>query len=160
MSGTQHFFQLEKISLSYDPEKSILMCKGENGKNLWAKKLNDIAAISEIEEDPDTLFISSEIDEKRGQFIAISKDGGNTKWHIPGRALFQKIFGIFIYLIFIDDENQYYLIKVDRSTGEKIWYFRVDEDLSEYSFRNDRILLKYESGKEEKISTDTGKVIN
>ncbi len=160
MSGTQHFFQLEKITLSYDPEKSILMCKNADGKKLWAKKLNDIVVINDIEEDSDTLFISSELDEKSGQFIAISRETGNTKWHIPGRALFQKIFGRFIFLIFIDDENKYYLIKVDRSTGEKIWYFRVDEDLSEYSLRNDRILLKYESGKEEKISTATGKVIS
>jgi outer membrane protein assembly factor BamB len=160
MSGTQLFFQLEKITLSYDPEKSILMCKNTKGKNLWAKKLINTAVISEIEEDSDTLYISSEVDEKSGQFIAISKNSGNTKWHIPGRALFQKIFGIFIYLIFIDDENKYYLIKVDRSTGEKVWYFRVDEDLSEYSLRKDRILLKYGSGKEEKISTDSGKVIS
>lgn len=160
MSGVQLFFQLEKITLSFDPVKSILLCKNENGKNLWAKKLNDITIINEVEEDPDILFISSEIDNMRGQFLAISKNDGNTKWHIPGRALFQKIFGKFIYLIFIDDENKYYLIKVDKSTGEKIWYFRVDEDLSEYSLRNDRILLKYGSGREEKISTDTGKIIS
>ncbi len=159
MSNKPLFFRLEDILLSYDPEKSILLCKNKNGKNLWAKKFIDIDIISEVEEDSDSLYISTELDEKRGQFVALSKTDGNTQWHIPGRALFQKIFGVNIFLIFIDDEERYYMIKVDKSTGEKIWYFRVDEDLSEYSLRNDRILLKYASGKEERISTETGKII-
>jgi outer membrane protein assembly factor BamB len=150
-------FEMKSGTLCYDSGKSILLCRGpENGKNLWIKKITDISLIDTVIEDASRYYIACEADDVRGFFLALSKSNGSTEWFIPGKAYFQIIFEGYLYLIFTDGKNEFYLIKVDCSDGKKIWYHRISGDLCEYAFRADRILLKYGSGKAESISPLTG----
>jgi hypothetical protein len=153
-------FEMKDHILCYDSCKSILLCKElQNNKNLWIKKIADISHIENIIEDTAKYYIACETDEIKGYFLALEKSTGSTEWFIPGKAYFQIIYADFLYVIFTDEKNDYYMLKVERTGGKKLWYRRIDPDLCEYSFRNDRILLSYDSGKSEKISPLTGAVI-
>lgn len=150
-------FEMGKLTLSYDGGKSILLCRETSShKNLWVKKITDIASIENIIEDPEHFYVACERDDIKGYFLAIDKTTGATAWFIPGKAYFQIIFGGYLFLIFTDEERRFFMIKADTATGAKIWHHRVDGDLCEYSFRSDRILLTYESGKTESIVPATG----
>jgi outer membrane protein assembly factor BamB len=154
-------FKMENGILCYDSGKSILLCKEQNNsKNLWIKKITDIKHIDDVIEDSSNYYIACEADDVRGYFLALDKATGSTDWFIPGKPFFQIIYDGFLYIIFTDEKNFFYLLKIDRSDGKKIWYHRISKDLCEYSFRADRIMLKYESGKTEKISPLNGAIIN
>ncbi len=153
-------FEMKSGILCYDSEKSILLCKEPGGeKNRWVKKINDINLIDTVLEDPNCFYLSCESGETQGYFLAIHKDDGSTEWFIPGRPYFQIIYDGHLYVIFSDEKKDFYLLKVEPSDGTKIWHRRIGEDLCEYSFRHDRILLTYSSGKTEKISPVTGAAI-
>ncbi len=154
-------FEMNEDTLFYNSEKSILLCKKNNDhQNRWVKKLTDIFLINTVTEDESRYYLSCELGDTEGQFIAINKSDGATLWFIPGRSYFQLLFDNSIFLIFIDEKGLYYLLKIDKEDGKKIWHHRIDEDLSYYNFRGDRIQLKYHSGKEEKLSPASGKIIN
>ncbi len=152
------YFEMNGRRLIFDIEKSILLCRanGADMTNLWAKKIEDVVSISAITEDDSKYYIACDYSDESGIFLAIMKESGSTNWYIPGKSFLQILFGGYLYLIFIDDEKSYFLIKVDRGRGNKVWHSRVDEDLSEYVFSGDRIYLKYHSGKNETLSVKSG----
>ncbi len=153
-------FELGARTLHYDCGKYILLCKDSNsGKNLWIKKISDISQIDTVIEDSSRYYIACETDDIKGYYLAIDKGTGSTEWFIPGKAYFQVVYKGSLYLIFTDEKNEFFFLKVDCSDGKKIWHYRISNDLCEYSFSGDRIILKFESGKQEKISTLTGTVI-
>ncbi len=152
---------MEKAVLRYDFDKSTLLCldKSDNSKKIWIKKLNNITHVSNIIEDNKKYYIVCESGDINGQFLALSKDSGSTKWFIPGKSFMQVIFKGALYLIFIDDNNKYYLLKVRRDNGKTTWHHRVDQDLFEYSFSGNKITLSYSSKKKELLSIRTGKTV-
>ncbi|OHD69415.1 MAG: hypothetical protein A2W19_05775 [Spirochaetes bacterium RBG_16_49_21] len=153
-------FEMESGILCYDGDKSILLCKAPDGTGKrWVKKIHDINLIETVTEDARQYYLSCEAGEIEGFFIAINKDTGATAWFIPGKAYFQILYGDCLYAIFADERKIFYLIKIERADGRKVWHRQIDEDLCEYSFRSDRILLTYESGKIEKISPLSGAVM-
>lgn len=150
-------FEMKENTLCFDGEKRILLSKSNlDGRNVWAKKIHDIHRITAVIEDSDSYYLSCEFEEDAGYFLAVRRDNGATLWYIPGRPFLSILFEGFLFLIFIDDQGRYFLIKADRATGARMWYHQIDPDLSEYSFKSDRILLAYDSGKEEKLSPVTG----
>jgi len=150
-------FELKNKTLFFDREKLVLLCaSSDDGKNIWAKKMPDIADVVQIIEDEKNYYLSCEYAEASGYCLAVDKANGSSLWYIPGRPFFNVVFEGFLYLIFIDEKDFYYLIKVERTDGSKVWFHRIAPDLAEYSFRNDRILLVYASGTEEKLSPQTG----
>jgi hypothetical protein len=154
-------FRMRSGTLVYDPVKSILLCRSGKDENrkLWARKINDINRISGIIEDDKKYYIACESGENNGRFIAVMKNSGRTAWFIPGKSFLQIIFGGFLYLIFIDETGDYYLIRVEREKGQSKWHHRVSPDLSEYRFSGRQIELIYSSGEREIISPSTGKGI-
>lgn len=155
-------FEMRTGILIYDREKSILLCKNKTGENrkLWAKKINHIDHISNIIEDDKKYYVACESGEKNGQFIAVMKNSGRSSWFIPGKSYLNLIFGGFLYLIFIDENEDYYLLKVEREKGKLKWHHRIGIDLTEYRFSGRQIELIYASGKREILSPLTGKLIN
>ncbi len=153
-------FRMKDGILCYSSDKSMLLCKepGSN-KNLWIKKIPDINHIDDVIDDPSNYYIACETDDIRGYFLALNKKTGSTEWFIPGKAYFQIIYDGFLYAIFLDEKDYFYFLKIGCSDGKKIWHRRIDKDLCEYSFRPDRILLKYDSGKTEIVSPLTGAII-
>ena len=75
----------------------------------------------------------------------------NNTFSVPGQI------GTGVALIFIDANEKYYLIKVDKEDGKKLWHYKVDIDLCEYKIDPGVISLIYSSGKTESISSLTGK---
>jgi outer membrane protein assembly factor BamB len=156
---TAQKFEMKEHTLLYDMDKSILLCKNSDAsKNIWAKKISDISNLSDVIEDDANYYISCESGDSAGCFLAVYKNNGSSLWYIPGKPFLNLLFEGFLYLIFIDDKNAYYLLKVDRQSGNKIWHHRIDPDLTEYSFRSDRILLTYTSGRKEILSPKTGNI--
>lgn len=154
-------FEMDDRTLCYDSGKSMLLCRDSGTcKNLWIKKIEDINHIDSAIEDSERYYIGCESNDIKGYYIAVNKDTGSTEWFIPGKPYFQIIFSGYLFLIFADEKKTFYLLKVERSDGGKLWYHRIDDDLSEYSFRSDRILLEYESGKKETISPSTGSIMH
>jgi outer membrane protein assembly factor BamB len=151
-------FEMKSGVLCFDGDKSVLLYKKSgSGTGKWIKKINEINRIEPIIEDGDRYYLACQAGEIEGYLLAINKQNGETEWFIPGRSYFQLLYGGHLYAIFADEERNFYLIKVDQTNGKKIWHHRVDQDLCEYGFRPDRILLTYESGKIEKISPTTGR---
>ena len=152
-------FEMSDRILYFNRENATLLCKtDDDSKNLWIKKIDEIYHINDIIEDEDNYYLSCERDDTSGYYLAVSKGNGSTRWFIPGKAFFQILYEGFLYLIFIDEDGLFFLLKVERKDGSKVWFHKIEEDLSEYSFRNDRIKLIYISGKIELISPKTGLV--
>ena len=153
-------FEMESGILYYDSGKSILLCKESKGeRNRWVKKINDIDFIDTIIEDSHRYYLSCGSGEIQGYLLAVNKATGSTEWFIPGKAYFQIVYDDHLYVIFADERKNFYILKVERSNGTKIWHHQIDEDLCEYSFRSERILLTYKSGKTEKISPVSGDIM-
>lgn len=158
--NNSQIFEMDAGILCYDSDKSILLCKtADSKKNLWVKKLNDVSLVDTVAEDPDRYYISCESADIRGFFLALDKASGETEWFIPGKAYLQIIFDGYLYAIFADERKRFYLLKVERADGNKIWHHEIESDLGEYRFRRERITLTYESGRVEKISPATGAII-
>ena len=150
-------FELNEYLIQYDPETFILLCKRKpEGKNIWIRKIEDGGFIAGAVHDEDNFYISIESGDTSGQFIAIKKNDGSTRWIIPGRAYMFQLFRNSIYLIFIDENEHFYLIKAETADGSKEWHYQVDEDLYQYTINKDRITLKYHNGRVDVLNSKSG----
>ena len=145
--------------LLFDGNRSILFCKQDDNKTKWAKKINNILSINEVIEDQKNYYIICELNESAGLYISIKKSNGNTLWDIPGKSYLQIQYENFLYLIFINENEKYYLIKVNKEDGKKLWHYEVGNDLCEYKISSGVISLIYSSNKIENLSSLTGKPI-
>jgi hypothetical protein len=153
-------FEMENSVLRYDMDKSILVCRAKyDDKKLWIKKLNDLHSVSGVIEDNKKYYLACDSGEINGQFLAIKKKDGATEWFIPGKSFLHVIYKGYIYLIFADQNDHFYLLKVHLSNGKSIWHHPVDRDLNEYSFTGNKINLHYLSGEREILSASNGKNI-
>ncbi len=153
-------FEMEDAVLRYDMDKSMLTCWSRfNNRKFWIKKLYDLNWISGIIEDNKKYYLACDSGEINGQFLAIKKLDGATEWFIPGKSFLHVIYKRYIYLIFADENDRFYLLKVYLSNGKAAWYHPVDRDLAEYSFADNKIRLHYQSGKTEVLSAGTGKSV-
>lgn len=147
--------------LQYDFDTGVLLCKSIPGaKNLWIKKIEEGGIILNIVEGDALFFIAFEYSDTDGLFLAVNRSDGKTAWSIPGRAYMYRIFGSFIFLIFIDEEGSYFLIKSSCSEGGIIWHHEVDIDLAEYTIRSDYVSLVYGDGRKEVLDMATGAEID
>ena len=155
------FFEMEHTVLRFDPDSSILLCRSNlaDKKKLWIKKLNGLMEISDIIEDTKRYYIACDSGNINGQYIAIQKNTGMTDWFIPGKSFLHLLYKDFLYLIFSDESNQYYLLKVRLTDGKSVWFHPVDQDLNEYIFIDNEVKLRYLSGKSESISIRTGRPV-
>jgi hypothetical protein len=150
-------FEMDEAVLRFDPESSILLCQLKlGGRKLWVKKLTDLL-VSDIIEDNRKYYIACDSGEINGQFLAVKKESGVTSWFIPGKSFMHLLYKGFLYLIFADERNNFYLLKVHSSNGKSAWFHAVDPDLKEYVFMGNKIKLKYLSNKFEIISVKNGK---
>jgi outer membrane protein assembly factor BamB len=153
-------FRMDANLLYFDYSTNVLLCKDiENKRKLWIKKIDDPGIINDIVEDDNRFFVAFESGEKSGVFLAISKKDGSTLWDIPGRAYMYRIFLDYIYLIFIDDSGQFFLIKTAVRDGSLIWHHNVSQDLCGYIINPSVIILDYLNGHKEKIDIEKGSLI-
>lgn len=157
-NGNVQKFTVEGGTLSFNYDKSVLTCMEELPlpRKKWVKKLNQVEGIRNILEDGEHYYISCAGEDIYGCFLAIFKDSGSTAWYIPGKSFMEVLHGGFLYLIFVDDQSRYFLIKVERDEGTPIWHHRVEEDLYFYHFTDRHIILHYASGKRELIAPASG----
>jgi len=159
--GTLQRFEFNGYLIQYDPGTSILLCKRmPEGKNVWIRKIEDGGFIAGAVHDEDNFYISIESGDTSGQFIAISKTDGSTRWIIPGRAYMFQLFRDSIYLIFIDENEKFYLIKAKTDDGSKKWHYKVDEELYQYTISTNRITLKYHDGRIDVLNSESGFLLN
>jgi hypothetical protein len=153
-------FELSKLLLQYNLETYTLLCKEKDkGKNIWIRKIEDGGFILDAGEDNERIFIAIESGINSGQFLALKKSDGNIIWFIPGKAYMFRILLDFVYLIFIDEVNNFFLIKVSVEDGKKIWHYQVNEKLSSYIINKRIIELKYLDGNKEILDTTTGEPV-
>jgi len=159
--GVLQRFELNEHLIQYDPDTFILLCRRiPEGKNIWIRKIEDGGFIAGAVQDEDNFYISIESGDTSGQFIAINKTDGSTRWIIPGRAYMFQLFRDSIYLIFIDENEQYFLIKAKTDDGSKEWHYQVDEELYQYTINKDRITLKYHDGRIDILNSKSGFLLN
>ena len=150
-------FDMELHELRFDSRKAIIICSAiEDGQKQWAKRLADIHSIDSVIEDERCFYLSCESEEIIGQYMALNKIDGSTLWFIPGKAFMSVQHEGFLYLIFSDQDNHFYLLKVEKARGTRVWHYHVSRDLKEYSINQERVLLTYESGKTERLSAKKG----
>lgn len=149
-------FQLSGETLLFDVSKQTLLCRSGSGGNIWIKKIDGINSVNAVSENETFFFVSCETDDVSGIFLAIDKKNGFTAWDIPGNAYFHLVYSGSIYIIFIDAQQKYFLIRAEILTGKKIWHRIISSDLEHYTFDSDRIVLEYSSGKKETVLMDTG----
>jgi outer membrane protein assembly factor BamB len=141
-------------------ETYTLLCKEkDNGKNLWIRKIEESGFILDAAEDNERIFVAVEYGDNRGQFLSLKKSDGGIIWFIPGKAYMFRIFLNFVYLIFLDEEKNFFLIKVYAESGKKIWHYPINEKLSSYTINEKIIELKYLDGSKEVLESETGEVI-
>ena len=151
-------FELSEFLLQYNLETYALLCKEkDNGKNLWIRKIEDGGFILDASEDKERIFIAVESGNNMGQFLALEKTDGNIKWFIPGKAYMFRVFLNFVYLIFPDEANNFFLIKVSVEDGKKFWHYQVNENLSSYTINDKIVELKYRDGVREILDSKTGR---
>jgi hypothetical protein len=150
-------FELDKIILQYDYLTYSLLCRSiKEGKNLWIRKIEDGGYILDVNEDMDKIFLSIESDEKSGQFLVLNKKDGSTRWFIPGKAYMFRLFLSSVYLIFIDGDDNFFLIKASSEDGGKLWHHPVNDGLAAYTINNEVVTLKYIDGSTEFLNSSTG----
>ncbi len=151
-------YTVEGGSLSFNFDKAVLTCMEELPlpRKKWVKKLNQVQAIGNILEDDQRYYISCVGDDIYGSFLAIYKDNGSTAWYIPGKSFMQVLYGGYLYLIFVNEESEYYLIKVECKEGKPLWHHLVEEDLYFYHFTERHIILHYTSGRRELVAPSNG----
>lgn len=148
-------FTCNDTTILYNPDKCTLLCvSNPDGKKLWVKKLSEPVAIQNVLCDDLFYYIACRIGDTHGMFLTVARSNGSTMWFIPGRTFLEVLYNGFLYLIFVDEDDRYFLIKVEREEGAKLWYQQIDSDLYYYHFKDDGILLHYASGKKEKITYD------
>jgi outer membrane protein assembly factor BamB len=153
-------FELSKLLLQYNLETYALLCKEKDkGKNLWIRKIEDGGFILDIGEDNERIFIAIESGANSGQFSTLKKSDGNILWFIPGKAYMFRIFLDYVYLIFLDEYNNFFLIKAYVEDGRKIWHYKINEKLSSYTINEKIIELKYLDGNKEVLDSATGEPV-
>jgi len=153
-------FELTELVLQYDYLTHIVLCRNSgDGKNLWIRKIEDGGYILDVSEDKDRIYLSIESDEKSGQFLVLSKKNGLTDWFIPGKAFMFRLFLNSVYLIFIDGEDNFFLIKASAGDGSKLWHHPVHDGLSGYTINNESVTLAYYDGTVEILDSGSGEVI-
>jgi outer membrane protein assembly factor BamB len=158
--NTVQRFELTKLVLQYNPETYSLLCKvKQEGKNLWIRKIEDGGFILDAGEDNERIFIAIESGDNSGQFLALKKTDGNIIWFIPGKAYMFRIFLNSVYLIFLDEDKNFFLIKVSVEDGSKIWHYRTNDQLSSYTINNKVVELKYLDGCKEILDSATGELV-
>lgn len=153
------FFQMEDTILAFDPERGTLSCRSRDGAMKWLRRMETVTFIASVIEDADSYYVMGETEETTGEYLALDRGNGITRWFIPGRAFMHVIHDGFLYLIFIDEKMLYWLIKVEREKGTPLWHRAVKPDLQGYRFRKDRIILTYRSGHSESLSPESGNVL-
>jgi outer membrane protein assembly factor BamB len=153
-------FELTDLVLQYDYQTHTLLCRNiDDGKNLWIRKIDDGGYILDVSGDKDRIFLSIEADEKSGQFLVLNKKDGLTEWSIPGKAYMFRLFLNYVYLIFVDGDDNFFLIKTSSDDGSKIWHHSVHDGLSEYKINNETVTLKYYDESVEILNSGSGEVI-
>ncbi len=143
--------------LQYDERKSILTFRPSlEGPVIWLKKINEARFIDGVIEDAERFYIACGISETEGRYIAIFKESGSTAWYIPGRSYMQRLFGESLYLIFVDENDTYYIIKTRPEDGSIVWHHRVDEHLCAYTIKKNAVVLAYSDGRSETLDPSTG----
>ncbi len=156
---TKQYFTMNGNELVFDRSKSILTCKSiaDESRKLWAKKLEEVLFLEKVIEDTDKYYVACGIGEHSGRFIALDRKTGVTEWFIPGKSFLQLLYEDYLYLIFVDDREAYYLLKVDRSDGASVWHYRVETDLCEYCFKKNSLTLWFQSGRTETMDIRSGR---
>ncbi|MCX8124429.1 MAG: hypothetical protein N3F66_09720 [Spirochaetes bacterium] len=146
-------FHCNDTAIIYNPEKNAVICiANPEGKKLWVKKLAEPVIIQNVLYDDRYYYLACRTGDTQGMFLTIARDSGSTVWFIPGRTFLEVLFNGFLYLIFVDEEDRYFLIKVKREDGTKLWHQQIDHDLYYYHFKENGILLHFASGKKEMIT--------
>ncbi|RPI91668.1 MAG: hypothetical protein EHM32_10330 [Spirochaetales bacterium] len=158
LTGGLQSFELGSGILSFDFTKGILVCRDSDGerRKRWVKKLEAAGCLGNVIEDDARYYLACENGDAGGHFLALDKLTGATEWFIPGKSFLQLIYNEGLYLIFVDGSMRHYLLRVDTADGAALWHHGVDEDLSEYSFRGRKIVLRYASGRVESLDTERG----
>jgi outer membrane protein assembly factor BamB len=153
-------FELSKLFLQYNLETYALLCKSKDeAKNLWIRKIEDGGFILDAGEDNERIFIAIDSGDNSGQFLALKKTDGDMVWFIHGKAYMFRIFLNSVYLIFLDTNNKFFLIKVSVEDGQKIWHYQINEKLSTYTINEKIIELKYLDGNKEVLDNTTGEQV-
>ncbi len=146
--------------LSFDTDRSILICRSSHdGTKRWLKRMENITFIASVIEDAERYYVMGESGETMGEYLVVSKNDGATRWFIPGRAFFHLLYNGFLFLIFIDEKNLYWFIKVELDGGKPMWQYRIDSDLEGYRFHKNRITLTYRSGARTVLCPESGRPI-
>jgi len=155
--NTVQRFELADFLLQYNYETYILLCRNlKDGRNLWIRKIEDGGYILEVQEDGARIYIILESGEKSGLFLALRKTDGSTCWFIPGRAFMCRLFLDSVFLIFADEIDNFFLIKISADNGEKIWHHAVNTGLSHYTINSREVVLEYMDENVEILNSSTG----
>ncbi len=154
-------YQLQDHLIVYDFIDGVLLCRrlGDK-KNLWIKKIYERTSLEEIVEDEERFYLSFADSEREGQFLVLERDTGYSVWTVPGRPFFNQLYGDYVFLIFSDEKGNFYLLKMDRKNGDKIWHHAVSEGLCQYAIKRESISLTYKDGTKEEIAMETGKLLS
>ncbi|MCX7678596.1 MAG: hypothetical protein N2316_05205 [Spirochaetes bacterium] len=155
-------FELTSAILDFNEEKCILTCHRKEPflQKVWIKKLPDVHSVASIKEDNNRYYVACEYTNTDGIYLALNKETGTTLWYIPGRSLLQIIYRSFPYIIFIDENEKFHLIKAHPADGRKLWHHPIDDDLTEYIFTRNTLMLRYRSGKKEILSLNDGRLFD
>ncbi len=160
-AGSIQQFELDNFLLQYDFSSEVLLCKSATEhRKLWIKKIEEGGSILDVIGSGDLFFIAFEYGETGGQFLAVNKSDGKTRWFIPGRAYMYRIFGPHIFLIFIDGESRYYFIKSSMEDGGMLWHHPVNMGLESYSIKKDYVTLVYDNGSKEVLDMTSGEEVS
>jgi len=128
------------------------------GRRYGQKKMHEPVAIQNVLFDKRYYYIACKTVDTEGIFLALEKKNGSTAWFIPGSTFLEVLYRGYLYLIFVDENERHFLIKVECNEGNKLWFHQIDSDLYYYHFKEDCIILHYASGKKEMLQYD-GKVL-
>lgn len=159
-AGSIQRFELNGFLLQYDCSGEMLLCRSLPGdRKLWIKKIDEGGIILDVVDSGELFLIAFEYDDTGGQFMAVNKSDGKTEWFIPGRAYMYRVFGGYVFLIFIDGNGDYHFIKSSISDGGMVWHHPVSMELTGYTIRNDYISLVFSDGRKETLDFETGELV-
>lgn len=61
-----------------------------------------------------------------------------------------------VFLIFSDENDDFFLLKVSAVSGKKIWHHRVNADFVRYTINSEKVILKYNDANVEILNSSTG----
>ena len=146
-------FNCNDTALVFNDEMCAIVCVTQpEGRKLWVKKFTEPVAIQNVLFDDAFYYVACRTGEAEGMFLSLVKSNGFTRWFIPGRTFLEVLYDGFLYLIFVDEQDRFFLIKVNCEDGSKVWHQQIDDDLYYYHFKDEGIILHYASGKKEMIA--------